>query len=191
MSAMAGYAFARLNFKGKNVIFSLLLATIFIPAIVTLVPSFVLFVKVYKWGGTPLPLIIPGMFGSVITTFYLKQYLSMLPKELEDAAMIDGLNRWGIFTRIMLPLSKSALITQFVLSFIGAYNDYLGPLMYIGSNPDLFTVQLVLRSLNAPLNRQYNLLLTGSMLGILPIFLLFVFFQKQIIEGMSMSGVRK
>ncbi len=190
-SSMAAYAFARLDFRGKNTIFFMMISTMVIPAISILIPSYILFVNFYGWGGTPLPLIIPGMFGAVLTTFYLRQFMKALPVELEEAALIDGMSRGGIFFKIILPLSKPALVTQVILSFNGAYNDYLGPLMYVGTDRDLYTVQLVIASLNTPLHQEYNMLITASIIAVIPTLILFIFAQRYFVEGIAFSGMKE
>lgn len=189
-SAMAGYAFARINFKFRNVIFMLMISTMMIPGIITLVPSYIMWANVYKLAGTPWPLIIPGLFGAVMTMFFLKQFFSTLPKELEEAATIDGMNRFGIFLRIILPLSKAALITQVVLSFNGAYNDYLGPLLYVGSTPKLQTLQLMLSNLQTSFSRPYTIMMAGAVTALLPTLTLFVVVQRYFIEGIVTSGLK-
>ncbi len=189
-SAMAAYALSRLHFRGRNLIFSLLFATIMIPSIVTLVPSYVMFANFYKWVGTPLPLIVPGMFGGVMVMFYLKQFMLGLPKELEEAAMIDGMNKGGIFFRIDLPLCRPALIAQVVLSFTAYYNDLMTPLMYVNTQPQYYTVQLVINTLNSAYGSQLERLLASCILALVPTFVIFAAAQKYFIEGIAVSGIK-
>jgi len=189
-SALAAYAFARIDFKGKNVIFYILLSTIVIPGVITMVPSYVLFSKYYGWAGTPLPIIIPGMFGCAMTMFFLNQYFRTLPKELEEAAEIDGMNKIGIFFKIILPLSIPAFITQIILSFNGCYNDYLGPLMYLGASPKLYTVQLVVQSVQTSLSHPYTLMMAAAMTALVPTLILYVCCQKYFVEGIAMTGLK-
>ncbi|HHT67469.1 MAG TPA: carbohydrate ABC transporter permease [Erysipelotrichaceae bacterium] len=189
-SALAAYAFARINFKGKNIVFYCLLATIVIPGVITMVPSYVLFTNFYRWTGTPLPIIIPGMFGSAMTMFFLNQFFKTLPKELEEAAEIDGMSKIGIFFKIILPLSVPAFITQIILSFNGCYNDYLGPLLYLGSSPKLWTVQLVVASTQTALYSPYTLMMAAAITALLPTLILYIFCQKYFIEGIAMTGLK-
>ena len=189
-SSLAAYAFARIEFRGKKIVFYALLATMIIPSIITMVPSYVLFTNFYHWNGTPLPLIIPGMFGFPMTMFFLHQYFKTLPKELEEAAQIDGMSRIGIYFKIILPLSTPAIITQIILSFNGCYNDYLGPLLYLGSNPELFTVQLVVAGTQTPLNSPYTLMMAAAITALIPTVLLYIFFQKYFVDGISMTGLK-
>lgn len=190
-SSTCAYALARINFKGRKIIFYIIISTMVIPGVIILMPSYNLFVNFYHWYGTPLPLIVPGLFGSAGVMFFLYQYFSTLPKELEDAAEIDGLNRFEIFIRIILPISFPALITQLILSFNGAYNDYLTPLLYVGTNPKLFTIQLLVNSLSTAQNVQYTLLMAGAMVSLVPSLILYILCQKFFIQGITMSGIKR
>ncbi len=189
-SAMAGYGFARLRFPGKTAVFYMLLSTVVMPGVITLIPSYILFASVYHWANTPLPLIIPGCFGSALTMFFIRQFFMTLPKELEDAAKIDGLNWWGIFIRIALPLSMPVLITQLILSFNGAYNDYLGPLLYVGTVDKFKTLQLVLSSISTAHSKPYTLMMAGAVVALIPTFVLYLAAQKSFIEGIVMTGIK-
>lgn len=187
-SAMAGYAFSKLDFPGKNVIFVLMFATMMIPGVVTMIPAYLLF-NAYGWLGTLLPLLIPGMCGSVTTMFFLRQYLSGLPNELKEAALIDGLSHGGVFFRIFLPLAKPAMLTQLILSFNGAYNDYMGPLLYI-NDEKWQTIQIVLNSFVSEYQSNWQYMLAGSVLALLPTMVLFVCAQKYFVEGIAFTGIK-
>ena len=191
-SALSAYAFARIDFKGKKVVFYLLLSTMVIPGIITTFSSYLLFIDIYKvneW--FPLfPIIVPGMFGAVATMFFLKQYFETLPKDLEEAAEMDGMSRFGMFIKVILPLSVPAIITQLLLGFNGAYNDYLGPLLYVGGKPSLFTMQLYVNGLSTARNVSYPLLMSGSLLALLPTLVLYLGGQKFFVEGIVMTGIK-
>lgn len=187
-SAMAGFAFAKLNFAGKNILFTALFSTIVIPGIVTMIPSYLLF-NAYGWLDTLLPLIIPGMCGSITIMFFLRQYISGLPTELMDAAIIDGLSYGGVFFRIYLPLSKPAIITQLILAFNGAYNDYMGPVLYINDEKNQ-TVQIVLNSFISEYAANWQYMLAGSVLALLPTLLIYIFAQKYFVEGIAHTGLK-
>lgn len=191
-SALSAYAFARINFKGKKVVFYLLLSTMVIPGIITTFSSYLLFVDIYKVNDWfPLfPIIVPGMFGAVGTMFFLKQYFETLPKDLEEAAEMDGMSRFGMFIKVILPLSVPAIITQLLLGFNGAYNDYLGPLLYIGGKPSLFTMQLYVNGLSTSRNVSYPLLMSGALLALLPTLVLYLSGQKFFVEGIVMTGIK-
>ena len=167
-----------------------MLATMVIPGIITIVPSFLLFQDFYHWDNTPLPLIIPGMFGSAMTMFFLYQYFRTLPKELEEAAQIDGMSRFGIFFKIILPLSFPAIITQVILSFNGCYNDYMGPLLYVNSVPSMKTMQLLIVGTQSARGSPYPLMMAASIVGLVPTLLLYVLCQKYFVEGIAMTGLK-
>ena len=191
-SALAAYAFARIDFKGKNTVFYLMLSTMVIPGIIFTFPSYLLFTEVYKtpqWWIT-FPIVVPGMFGAVGTMFFLKQYFSTLPRDLEEAAEMDGMGRFGMFIKIILPLSVPALITQFLLSFNGCYNDYLGPLLYIGGDVKLYTVQIFIKGLSTTYAANDSLLMAGSIVGLLPTLILYLAGQKFFVEGIVMTGIK-
>jgi multiple sugar transport system permease protein len=187
-SALAAYAFGRMRFPARDVLFISLLATMMIPGVVTLIPTFILF-KYIGWLDTWKPLMIPGMFGAAAAVFFLRQFFKTIPAELEDAAKIDGLNPMGIFMRIMVPLSKPALATQAIFGFLGGYNDFLGPLIYLNS-PEKFTLQLVLASFQGFYNAEWTLIMAGSILALVPTILLFFFAQKYFVEGITMTGMK-
>lgn len=191
-SALSAYAFARIDFKGKNIAFYLMLATMVIPGIIITFPSYLLFIQVYKvndWFSL-FPIIVPGMFGSVGSMFFLKQYFETLPKDLEEAAEMDGMNRFGMFIKIILPLSIPAIITQILLGFNGAYNDYLTPLLYIGGRTDLYTMQLYVYGLSTSKNQCYPLLMAGGLLALVPTLILYLSGQKFFVEGITMTGIK-
>lgn len=187
-SALAAYAFARLVFPARNLLFGLLLATMMIPGVVTMIPTFMLF-KTIGWIDSWMPLIIPGMFGAAAAVFLLRQFFMTIPRELEDAAKVDGMNPLHTFLRIMLPLSKPALITQGLLNFIAGYNDYLGPLIYINS-PEKYTLQLVLASFQGFYTSQWTYIMAGSVLALIPTLLVFFFAQKYFVEGIALTGMK-
>ncbi|WP_052737601.1 carbohydrate ABC transporter permease [Bacillus sp. SA1-12] len=187
-SSLAAFAFAKLKFPGRDKLFFLLLATIMLPGVVTMVPTFIIF-RDLGWLDTWKPLIIPGMFGAAMTVFFLRQFFMTIPDELIEAAKIDGLSYFGIFLRIMFPLAKPAIVTQGILGFLAGYNDFMGPLIYINT-PEKFTLQLVLASFNGYYTSEWTLIMAGSVLALIPTILLFFFAQKQFIEGITMTGVK-
>ncbi|MDT8719143.1 carbohydrate ABC transporter permease [Clostridium sp. 19966] len=185
---LAAYGFAKMEFPGRDKLFMLLLSTMMIPGIVTMIPSFVIF-KQLDWLDTFKPLMIPGMFGGAACIFFLRQYFMTLPKELTEAAELDGLSYFGIFLRIALPLSKPAIATQAIFGFLGGYNDYMGPLIYLNS-PDKFTLQLKLATFNGAYSSSWTLIMAGSVLALIPTVALFFFAQKYFIEGIVMTGMK-
>lgn len=187
-SALAAHAFARMQFPAKNILFTLLLTTMMIPGVITMIPTFILF-KQIGWIDSWLPLIVPGMFGAAAGVFLLRQFFMTIPKELEEAAVMDGLGPFRIFWRITMPLSKPALITQGLLGFLAGYNDYLGPLIYLNT-PEKFTLQLVLASFQGFYNSQWTYIMAGSVLALIPTLLLFFFSQKYFVEGITLTGMK-
>jgi len=191
-SALSAYAFARIDFKGRNVLFYLMLSTMVIPGIIFTFPSYMLFTEIYK---TPqwwkaFPIVVPGLFGAVGTMFFLKQYFSTLPRDLEEAAEMDGMGRFGMFLKIILPLSVPAIITQLLLSFNGCYNDYLGPLLYVGDDPKTYTIQIFIQGLSTDRNSNEVRLMAGSIIGLIPTLVLYLAGQKFFVEGIVMTGIK-
>ena len=189
-SSLAAFSFSKLQFKGKNGIFLGLLATMMIPFAVVMIPQYVMFTKM-QWTNSLLPLIIPGLFGNVGVIFFLRQNLTSIPSTLVEAAKIDGCGYFRIYYQIFLPLMKGALMTQLILWFMGIWNDYLAPTIFI-QDDEWFTLQVVIRSFNSyyAVNSDYPLIMAASVLSILPTLLLFFFFQRYIIESVAISAVK-
>lgn len=189
-STLAGFAFARLKFPGRQTFFVLLLITMMIPGVVTMIPSFILF-RQLGWVGTYLPLIIPVMMGTAFAVFLSRQFFATLPAELEEAAKIDGANMFQIYWRIFLPLAQPIIATLFVLGFIARWNDYLGPLIYLGAGrPEEFTIPLALASLQSFYQLKWTILMAGSTLALLPIIVLFFLFQRYFVESIAITGIK-
>ena len=186
LNSLAGYAFARLSFKGNNVLFIMILATMMIPFQVIMVP---LFLEVYKMGmyDTFAGLIVPNL-GAAITVFMTRAAFAMLPRELEEAARIDGLSEFGIFGRIMLPLVKPTIVTVIVLGINGAWNDLMWPLL-ITSNTNMRTVTNGL-AMFIDSSLQYGTAFAGAFISICPMFVLYIFGQKYFVEGTASSGLK-
>jgi ABC-type glycerol-3-phosphate transport system permease component len=187
-SALAAYAFARIPFAGRNLVFGLFLASLLAPAAPTIIPQFILFRELH-WLDSFRPLIAPGLFGNAFAIFLLRQFFLGIPGELEDAAMIDGATRLHIWWRIFLLVSKPAIVTLAIFTLQGVYNDFLGPLIYINSS-DKFTVQLGLATFRGAYTTRYDLLMAASVFTLLPILLLFLFAQRYFIESVNLSGLR-
>lgn len=189
-SSLSAFSFSKLKFRGKNAIFLGLLATMMIPFAVVMIPQYVMFTKM-GWTNSLLPLIIPGLFGNVSIIFFLRQNLTSVPDSIAEAAKIDGCGYFKMYYSIFLPLMKGPLMTQLILWFMGIWNDYLAPTIFI-QNEEWFTLQVVIRSFNAyyAVNSDYPLIMAASVLSILPTLLLFFFFQRYIIASMAVSGVK-
>ncbi|WP_245628028.1 carbohydrate ABC transporter permease [Shouchella shacheensis] len=187
-SALAAFAFAKMKFPGRDKLFFALIATMMLPGIVTLVPQFILF-REFGWLDSFKPLMIPGFFGGAMVVFFLRQFFLGIPNDLIEAAKIDGLNYFGIFVQIMVPLAKPAIVTQVILGLLAGYNDFMGPLIYLNS-PENFTLQLVLASFRGYYTSEWGLIMAGSVVALIPTLIAFFFAQKQFIQGITMTGVK-
>ncbi|MCR5735048.1 MAG: carbohydrate ABC transporter permease [Lachnospiraceae bacterium] len=189
-SSLAAFAFAKMNFRGKPQIFLVLLATIMIPFAVVMIPQYVLFTKLH-WTDSLLPLIIPGCFGNISMIFFLRQNLYSIPSDLMDAAKLDGCSYFKMYYRIFLPLMKGALGTQLMLWFMGIWNDYLAPTIFLRSEKS-WTLQVVIRSFNHyyAIQSDYALIMAASVIAMLPTLVLFFIFQRMIIESIAISGIK-
>lgn len=189
-SSLAAFSFAKLNFRGKGALFMALLATIMIPFAVVMIPQYVLFTKL-RWTNSLLPLIIPGCFGNVSMIFFLRQNLYAIPSDLMDAAKLDGCSYFGCYWKIFLPLMKGALGTQLMLWFMGIWNDYLAPTIFLRSEK-MWTLQVVIRSFNSyyAIQSDYALIMAASVIAMLPTLVLFFLFQRVIVESVAISGIK-
>lgn len=185
---LAAYAFARLRWPGRNIAFLGILATMMLPDQVTLIPQYILF-KQFGWIDTWRPLWVPAFFGSAFYIFLLRQFFLTIPTELEDAAKIDGAGFLTIYWRIMLPLVKPALASVIVFSFIGSWNNFLGPLIYINT-PEKMPISLALRLFQTLHGAEYGLMMAASTIATLPIVLLFFFTQRYFIQGIVLTGLK-
>jgi ABC-type glycerol-3-phosphate transport system permease component len=194
-SAIAAYGFARLEWRLRDILFAVCLATMMVPGQVTLVPLFIVFKKL-GWVNTLMPLVIPSFFGGgAYNIFLLRQFFMTLPNELSDAARIDGANELGILFRIVLPLAKPALTVVALFRFMGAWNDYFGPLVYL-SNDKQWTLARGLERLRGSAyevgssRMAYPYLMAVSSIITLPILVAFFFAQRTFIEGISLTGIK-
>lgn len=188
-SSFCAYGFARIRFPGRDFWFGVVMATLFLPYAILIVPSFMIFSRL-GWVDTILPLTVPLFFGGgAFNIFLLRQFFRTIPEELADAARIDGCSEFGIYWRIMLPLSKPALITVAIFTFLNAWNDLLGPIIYLRS-PENFTVAAGLASFRSQIDVSWDLQLAASTAMILPVIILFFFAQRYFIQGVVMSGLK-
>ncbi|PIE81446.1 MAG: sugar ABC transporter permease [Chloroflexi bacterium] len=187
VSAMAAYAFARIEFRGRNILFLLYLATLMIPSQVTIIPLFIL-MRYLGWINTYPGLILPGIF-TAFGTFLLRQFFLTLPHELEEAAFIDGASRWTIFWRIIMPLSRPALATLGVFAFMGSWNAFLWPL-FIVRNEQLMTLPVGLATLHGRWLTQWNLVMAGAVITIIPMLIVYLFAQRYFVQGIVTTGLK-
>ncbi|EFH85994.1 ABC transporter permease [Ktedonobacter sp. SOSP1-85] len=186
-SAMAGYALSRIKFRGREVIFLATLAVMMIPAPITIIPKFLIMNSVHLVN-TYFALILPVM-AQPFAVFLMVQFMKSLPRELEESAMLDGASRWTIFTQVILPLVKPALIAVAIISFQGAWNDFLWPLLVLNSR-NMYTLPLGMFFYKSAYYTEYNLLIAGSMFNTIPMFILFFIFQRYFIEGATSAAVK-
>ena len=186
--SMAGFAFARMRFRGKNVIFALLLSTMMIPLQVTIIPEFLLMMKL-GWLDTFAPLIIPSFLVGSFGTFMYKEFFENIPRDLEDSAAIDGAGPWSMFLRVFFPLSTVQTTTLFIIAFMNNWNDLLRPIIYISSRK-LMTVTMALTQFQSQYGARWNYLLTGAVLSILPLLIVYIALQRFVMEGITYTGLK-
>jgi multiple sugar transport system permease protein len=194
-NSLIAYAFARLRFRGKNVLFAAVLATMLLPAPVLLIPQFLLFFNI-GWYGTQdgfpagyLPLTVPAFTGNAFFIFLLRQYMRTIPRELDEAARIDGAGHWTIYSRIIVPLTAPALVVVAVFTFLGVWNDFFGPLLYL-DDPDWFTVPLALAREVTTVGTEWNIVMAATLVAMLPPLIVYAFSQNKLMGGIASVGIR-
>jgi multiple sugar transport system permease protein len=188
-SALVAYGFARIRFWGNSIFYGIMFLTLMLPYQVIMVPQFIIFQKI-GWVNTFLPLIVPQFGGQAFFIFLMVQFIRGIPKELDQSAMIDGCGKFSVFINIIFPLIKPALITSAIFSFYWRWDDFLGPLLYL-NRPRSFTVSLALRMFSDPAtSTDWGAIFAMGTLSLIPVFLLFIIFQKYIVEGMVTSGLK-
>lgn len=189
IASLAAYAFSVLKWKGKEKLFWIILSTTMIPAVINLVPLITMMID-FGWFGTWWALIIPGL-GGVFGMFLLRQFFLGIPTELIDSAKIDGLGPFGIFSKIVIPLSKSAFMVAGLFAFLGSWNDYLWPLIVMsGEDMTLQTLPVGLSKIASTYNYNYGLTMAAAILSIIPVVIVYAFTQDKIIEGVSRAGIK-
>jgi multiple sugar transport system permease protein len=197
-SSLVAYAFSRLRWRGRDALFSIVLATMMLPSVVTMIPQFVLFANLPAFGfmgskvwiNTFLPLIVPAFTGSAFYIFLLRQFMRGIPQDLSDAARIDGAGELRIWWSIIMPMTKPALAVVAIFTFQGAWQDFMGPLLYLQSEK-WYTLQLGLRQFEAAAGGSpaWNWLMAASLMVMLPVLIVFIVFQRYFIEGFNFSGL--
>lgn len=185
--SLAGYAFARLRFRGRDVLFVAYLATLMVPLTVTVIPQFLL-MRAFGWVDTPWSMIVPGLFGSALGTYLMRQFFRTLPVELEEAAILDGCTTWQVYWRVLLPHARPALMVLAVLTWITVWNDFLWPLIMIQRN-EYATATLGLVRLQGQYYTQYAVLMAAAVVILLPLLALYAFAQRAFVRGIAMSGI--
>ena len=188
IDSLAGYAYARLEYPGKNLLFGLMLATLVMPGIMFLIPNY-LTISRLNWIGTIQGVIAPGLSG-VFGVFFMRQFFQGLPRELEEAAYIDGASVWRTFVSVILPLSKGPIITLGIITFLTSWNDFLWPLLILGGKRTALTLPVGLATLQGQYNFDYGKLMAGALILTIPVLILYAIFQRYIIRSISMTGIK-
>jgi multiple sugar transport system permease protein len=188
IDSLAGYAYARLEFPGKDLLFGLMLATLVMPGIMFLIPNYLTIARL-QWIGSIQGVIAPGLSG-VFGVFFMRQFFQSLPRELEEAAYIDGASVLRTFVTIVLPLSKGPIITLGILTFLASWNDFLWPLLILGGSREALTLPVGLATLQGQYTFDYGKLMAGALVLTLPVLVLYKFFQRYLIRSMSMTGIK-
>lgn len=187
-NSLIAYGFAKIRFRGKNIIFLAVLATMMIPGMVTMIPTYVLFSQL-GWVGTYLPLIVPSFFGSAYYIFLLRQYFMSIPMAYNEAAKIEGANEMNILLRIVLPMSLPALTTIAVFEFNAKWNDYFGPMLYL-DDEKMYTLQLGLRTFRGTAGVEWQKFMAASLIVLLPTIIIYAILQRYIIQGVAVGGIK-
>lgn len=186
--SLVAFAFARLRWWGRDVLFMVMLSTLMLPQQVTLIPQFIIY-RQLGWIDTFLPLIVPNLFGGPFFTFLLRQFFLSIPTDLDDAARIDGCSSWSVYWRIILPLSRPALMMVAIYVFNITWNDFFGPLIYL-HNRNNYTISLGLQAFQTQAGPEWHLIMAASLVAMLPVLILFFFGQRYFIQGVVFSGVK-
>ena len=184
--SLAGYAFARLRFRGRDVLFLAYLATLMVPLTVTVIPQFIL-MRTFGWTDTPWSMIVPGLFGSAFGTYLMRQFFRTLPKELEEAAILDGCSPWQVYWRVLLPHTRPAVMVLAVLTWMTVWNDFLWPLLMIQRN-SISPLTLGLVHLQGQYASKWPVLMAASMMILLPLVIIYAVAQRAFIRGIALSG---
>lgn len=188
-SAIAAHGFSRIRFRGRKLWFAIMLITMMIPSQVLLIPQYIIFNRI-GWVDSYAPLIVPSVFTNPFFVFLIMQFIQGIPRELDEAAIIDGCSLYGIFGRVILPLIKPALISTVVIQFYWKWDEFMGPLLYLGS-PQKYTLSIAIKAFaDATSTTDYGAIFSMSTLALIPVFLIFLFFNRYLVEGITMSGIK-
>ncbi|MBS6643406.1 MAG: carbohydrate ABC transporter permease [Clostridiaceae bacterium] len=188
-SAMVAYGFARIQFKGKNVLFFCMIITMMLPHQVIMIPQYIIF-NMLGWVNTALPIVVPSWFAKAFFIFMIMQFIEGVPRELDEAARIDGCSNYSIFTHIIVPLVRPAMVTCAIFEFYWKWDDYMGSLLYLNS-PQKYTVAIALKNFTDPMSSSdYGAMFAMCVLSLLPVIIIFLLLQKYIVEGVASSGIK-
>jgi multiple sugar transport system permease protein len=183
------YALSRMEWRGRNAVFVIVLSTMMLPFQVTIIPLYIVFVRLHMIG-TLTPLVLPAFFGDAFSIFLLRQFFMSIPEDLSDAARVDGASEWQIMTRVIVPLAKPAIAAVALFNFLYAWNDFFGPLLFLGNNPKLWTLAIGLVEFRTMHRVQWNLTMAASLVFMIPVIILFFLAQRVFIEGVTLTGTK-
>lgn len=189
VSSLAAYSFAKIRFKGKNLLFSIILGSMMLPGVITMTPAYVIYDYLYLTD-TWAPLMVPGLFGTASCIFFMRQFISKIPDEVIESAKVDGLGHFGTFVRIIFPMIIPAVIAQVILWFFAGYNDYFGPMLYLDSD-EKFTLQLVLQNIAAQSDGNVPKVMATCIISLIPALVVYGFAQKALLKGIALEGIKK
>jgi multiple sugar transport system permease protein len=187
---LVAFGFSRFRFPGRDLLFIVLISTIFLPVAVTIIPTFTFFQRI-GWVGTWLPLIVPAFFANAYDVFLLRQYFMTLPRELDEAAMIDGASPLRVLWSVIIPQSYPALMAVTVFHIVFAWNDYFGPLIYLSTNRDAWPISIALSTFNSIYGQRPQLIQAGALMALIAPLILFVLAQRFFVQGIVITGVEK
>ncbi len=188
VSGLAAYVYAKIKLPGKDIFFAIEMATMMIPLGSMQVVSYLFYNSILGWNGTPLPLIVPKMFGSASLIFFLRMYFEGINNEILEAAKIDGKTPMGIYFSIMLPLAIPAFVAQFIFGFVGGYNDYVGPMLYLTGNKMMVTLQLAVANIQSSFGKYPETICASAIFSMIPLIIVYCFCQKLFINGIAVGG---
>lgn len=188
-SSVIAYSLARCRYKGRKLIFTIMIGTMLLPGQVVMIPQYLIYNRI-GWVGTILPLTVPHFFGAAFFIYLMMQFMAGIPRELDEAAIIDGCSKYTVFTRVIFPLLKPALISTIIIQFYWKWDDYMGPMLYL-SKPEQYTVSIAVKLFaDATSKTDYGPMFAMSTLSMIPVFLIFLFFNRYLVEGISTSGLK-
>ncbi|MCR4933084.1 MAG: carbohydrate ABC transporter permease [Lachnospiraceae bacterium] len=188
-SSLIAYALSRLKFAGRKLWFTIMIGTMLLPGQVVMIPQYLIYNRIH-WVGTPLPLIVPHFFGAPFFIYMMMQFMTSIPRELDEAAIIDGCSKYSVFSRVIFPLLKPSLISTIIIQFYWKWDDYMGPMLYLGK-PTSYTVSIAVKLFaDATSKTDYGPMFAMSTLSMIPVFTIFLVFNRYLVDGISTSGLK-
>ena len=188
-SSLIAYALSRVKFAGRKLWFTIMIGTMLLPGQVVMIPQYLIYNRIH-WVGTPLPLIVPHFFGAPFFIYMMMQFMTSIPRELDEAAIIDGCSKYSVFSRVIFPLLKPSLISTIIIQFYLKWDDYMGPMLYLGK-PTSYTVSIAVKLFaDATSKTDYGPMFAMSTLSMIPVFTIFLVFNRYLVDGISTSGLK-